>query len=386
MPCSKIRNFLVAAAVLIASLGFAAPVFADTAAILNPDGKLTYLGTLSGADSYAAGINDAGQVVGYSDTAGGSDHAFITGLNGVGMRDLGTLGAAESYATGINNAGQVIGSYSIGGYSDTFITGPNGVGMTALNTGGLFSTSSAYGINDAGQVVGYSLDLSGSQYAPWGYSSVSQAFITGPNGVGAGVTDFSIPDGDYSVATGINDAGQATGYFGTADGSEHAFITGHNGVGVTELGTLGGTYSKATGINGAGQVVGESSTADGSEHAFITDPDGMGMTDLGTLGGTDSFATGVNDAGQVVGYSDTADGSQHAFITGPNGVGMTDLNSLVVNLPGGDLIETASGINNHGQVIVTVAGVPAVPEPETYAMLLAGLALTGFMARLRKAA
>jgi probable HAF family extracellular repeat protein len=107
------------------------------------------------------------------------------------------------------------------------------------------------------------------------------------------------------------------------------------------------------------------------------------MTDLGTLGGTDSFATGINDAGQVVGYSDMADGSQHAFITGPNGAGMTDLNSLVANLGSGAFIEKANGINNHGQVIVTIDGVPAVPEPEIYAMLLAGLALIGFMARRR---
>jgi hypothetical protein len=57
---------------------------------------------------------------------------------------------------------------------------------------------------------------------------------------------------------------------------------------------------------------------------------------------------------------------------------MTDLNSLV-SLPG---IFTATGINNHGQVVV----VGTIPEPETYAMLLAGLGLLGFIARRRKSA
>ena len=46
------------------------------------------LGTLGGFESYAGGINYAGQVVGYSETAGGADHAFITGPDGMGMRIL----------------------------------------------------------------------------------------------------------------------------------------------------------------------------------------------------------------------------------------------------------------------------------------------------------
>ena len=105
-------------------------------------------------------------------------------------------------------------------------------------------------------------------------------------------------------------------------------------------------------------------------------------TDLGTLGGSESYAWGINDAGQVVGYSTTAAGPEHAFITGRNGVGMTDLNSLVT-VPGGAALTGAEGINNHGQVAVIGS---LIPEPETYAMLLAGLGLLGFIAHRRKTA
>ena len=69
----------------------------------------------------------------------------------------------------------------------------------------------------------------------------------------------------------------------------------------------------------------------------------------------------------------------HAVVTGPNGEGLMDLNSLV-DLPRGAIPTHAWDINNAGQVIAM-----GIPEPETYALMLAGLGLIGFMAR-RKAA
>ena len=121
------------------------------------------------------------------------------------------------------------------------------------------------------------------------------------------------------------------------------------------------------------------------QHSYIVDLNSKTVTDLGTLGGRYIFALGINDAGRVVGQAYMVEiykvGSMHhAFITGPNGVGMTDLNSLV-SLPGGYVL--ASGVNNLGQVVAI--GSP-IPEPETYAMLLAGLGLLGFIARRRKTA
>jgi probable HAF family extracellular repeat protein len=114
---------LILAAALGIGLGFVSTVSAQHAYIVDSNGKgLTDLGTLGGGGSYATGINNAGQVAGYSDTAAGDQHAFITGPNGVGMTDLGSLGGGYSQAFGINDAGQVVGFFFRGSLVFSAIT------------------------------------------------------------------------------------------------------------------------------------------------------------------------------------------------------------------------------------------------------------------------
>jgi hypothetical protein len=69
-----------------------------------------------------------------------------------------------------------------------------------------------------------------------------------------------------------------------------------------------------------------------------------------------------------------------AFITGPSGVGWTDLNQMV-DLPDGVVPVRAIDIKNKGQVLA----IGLVPEPEPYALMLAGLALIGLMMRHKEA-
>ena len=381
----KVRGFILAAA-FSAGLGFATSASAQAQHLYLVDLNSKTVIDL-GSDVVANAINDSGQVVGDK-----SGHAFITGPDGVALRDIGTLGGAKSSASGINAGGQVVGwSDTVGGARHAFITGPDGVGMKDLgfpaniNLPGqspVPNSSAALAINDAGQVVGWFDGTFGCCY-------FQHAFITGPNG--ADMRDLSGDIGflyTYTTGIGINDAGQvAAGSKNDDSYTGTVFITGPNGIGATPVDGLGGAFpfNYASGINGNGQVIGSAATGDLKQHAYVTGPDGVGTRDLGTLGGSVSDSSGINDAGQVVGSSEIAAGDyehRHAFVADPHSTGMADLNFLV-SPPPGVTFTGASAINNMGQV--AAIGSP-IPEPKTYAMLLAGLGLLGFIARRRQAA
>jgi probable HAF family extracellular repeat protein len=102
----------------------------DHAFLWSSSTGMTYLGTLGGAYSTAYAINDMGMVVGDSETAAGQEHAFL--YSGGTMYDLNTLisplsGWTLTYADGINDQGQIIGFGLYDGSTRSFLLTPNAV-------------------------------------------------------------------------------------------------------------------------------------------------------------------------------------------------------------------------------------------------------------------
>jgi len=253
----------------------------DTESLSRPflwdDGVMTNLGTLGGSRGTAHGISDTGLIVGESEDSTHTMHAFIW-ADGA-MTDLG-----PGVAFAVNDHGQTVGC----GYPTSAALPCHAVlwqagRMTDLGTlGG--GSGSAYGINNAGQVVGSSL-------APDGFM---HAFLW-QDGT---MTDLGgLPGYQFSVAWDINDAGQAVGSSYGEDGITHPVLW-ENG-GVRDLGNLGSQAATAFGINEAGQVVGISFASDGQMRPFLWQ-DGV-MTVLPTPDKSGGAASDINEAGQVVG-------------------------------------------------------------------------------------
>ena len=123
------------------------------------------LGTFGGTFSRAIAINDAGQVVGYSQLREDrATHVFSWTAVG-GMRDLGTLGGSFSTADAVSDSGQVVGQSSVidEAVYHAFSWTEAG-GMVDLGSLGGFASAAA-AVNGAGQVVGESFTAAGTRHA-----------------------------------------------------------------------------------------------------------------------------------------------------------------------------------------------------------------------------
>jgi probable HAF family extracellular repeat protein len=246
--------------------------------------------------------------------------------------DLGTLGGSSA-AYGINNAGEAVGYSGVGPGQGTravlFKAGENPIDLGTL--GGIIN--SAYAINDSGEAVGYS-SFAGDP------SRRAALFKVGRSPVYLGTLG-----GTESIAFNINNAGEAVGWAKLDPWITHAagFKSGSN---PRDLDAFAGTSSSASGINNAGEAVGlftiVTSRVIQRASRFSA---GRSPADLGTLGGPESSAVAINDAGDAVGWADLAgDTRDHAVLFRP-GSNPVDLGTL------GGIHSYAFDINNVGEVV-----------------------------------
>lgn len=209
---------------------------------------------------------------------------------------LGGPAGSESSAWGINQSGQVVGRVSTaeGGWRAS-LWEANG-SWVALDLVGNTVSSHAVAINDSGQIAGSSM-ASNDRFKP-GYV----ATMWSKDGRGKALGTLGKGQG---VAMGINDAGHVVGAFqhsGDSFGTS-AVRWGADGV-ARRLASLGGSSNQANGINNKGQIVGYSETASGGGGAVLWEADGS-IQQLALLSETAQYnwSTRINEQGQVAGYA-----------------------------------------------------------------------------------
>ncbi len=186
--------------------------------------SLTLINPLTGGQfALGNGINQAGIVVGASDTSHGSVHAFTAiGLvaNDLTAKDPSLVFTGNSSGMAINDSGQVAGYGSLNpGINHAFLTDASGhladLGVLANST-----SSYARGLNNLGQAVGF-CDNNGSGAVAFAYDPAQARMLNL-----YGLLDMAGRSAwrSLSIASGINDSDQISGQGVLANGRIHGFL------------------------------------------------------------------------------------------------------------------------------------------------------------------
>jgi probable HAF family extracellular repeat protein len=346
---SRTRSSLKVLTILTLALLPGAPAQAQKT---TPTYTYTDLGGLPGLSfkqSEAWAINDSGQIVGRSYTAGPRGdvwHPVVWAKDATGtyvITDLGTFGGNSGSAFGINSQGEIVGE------AQAADTTPYGFLIRPLTVNGSqvwYQDLNHDGINDLmtnlGAVSGQAIS-DNTQIAAY-YNLVQ--FDAAGNEV---VT--TLPSGGGGVA--INNNRQVAGDVSYLAAVWQVDASGNVLSMLTLTPLPGNPYSKAVCINALGQAAGYSyhpvSSMSISMRATLWQG-GATPTDLGSLGGGTSDASGINTVNgvlQVVGAASLSNKSNRAFVW-KNGA-MTNLNTLIS--ASGVTLERAKAINAQGQIV-----------------------------------
>lgn len=286
-------------------------------------------------DTFAAGINDLGTIVGSFEDKAGHLHGFVDNAGHFSKVDV--PGAAWTEITGINNLGQMVGDYgSSSGSARGFLDSWGHI--STIDMPGATGTSLG-GINDWGEIVGT------AQLPPSNDSIKQEAFVD-TRGHFSAISvpaypnvPYDAPGGTYMWGAGINDRCQITIEVATPPGSfggnsyidSHGVFTAMNppgsilapGIGgLNNLGTAVGSYTAAP-QGGAGAA-----PQFGYVYSHGT------YTSLAWPGSSGTYAAGINDLGSIVGSHTDSSGTSDGFLARPDMPPLNIASLLGKYLPG----------------------------------------------------
>jgi probable HAF family extracellular repeat protein len=225
--------------------------------LLYQNGVFTTISVPGGQYTNPAGINDSGTIVGAYNTSDGHTHAFL--YDGSTYTTVDSPGAIITKFVGINNAGLVVGWAQDSLGQVTNFEWFSGTFTTVTVTGATNPTVG--GINNLGDIVG-------TYITP--QSSVA-AFLLATDGTRHVVF---YPDSQSTSGLGLNDLRAVVGEIQSPQQGRtlgFGFIFGVY-TRIVPPGTAKAGFSIAAGINNAGDIVGTYMDASFVDHGFLRTP------------------------------------------------------------------------------------------------------------------
>jgi hypothetical protein len=176
----------------------------------------------------------------------------------------------------------------------------------------------AFGITDAGAVVGSYVDTNGVAH---GFVRSSDAKFTSFDAPLAGNMPNS---GEGTFAIAINPAGAISGLYVDANGVAHGFVRAPDGA-ITSFDPSGSVFTNGNtlGINPAGAISGAYIDSNGVSHGFVRAPDGtitsFDAPGAGTSPGQGTSAQMITPLGATPVIAIDANNVNHGFLRSSNG-------------------------------------------------------------------
>jgi probable HAF family extracellular repeat protein len=333
---------------------------------------VTDMGTLgTGTASYAYGVNNSGQVVGYSTITTGVYHAFV--YSGGTLTDISASWStpnARAYA--INDSGTVVGYIATSPLHGFIYNAGTMTDVSTLPGEVNGATSRAFAVTSTGIIAGGG----GANGQGWVYDGTTSYAVGKLSSSANNGTIFGVNNSQWAVGASMQ---------GGIDPTTYPIYSYYNGTSwVASMVMASG--GQATFINSSKTIVG--STYPGAVYggtgtnAWVATYSGGGYTAtyLPTLGGTYGHAAfAISDTGVAVGTSQDVSAVNRAFVAKYSGTysggtysggtwTTTDLNTLIAAGTGWTLTR-ATAISTNGAYICgygTIAG-------QTHGFLLAPL-------------
>ena len=242
--------------------------------------------------------NDLGHYAGNTRGPDGESVVGFTLIDGV----LSTYDIPDSLTFGfygLNNAGQAVGFYQDENEVSHGVIVQEGE-LTSFDFPGAAETE-IFGISESGLLIGDIFDADGTIHG----------FV--------GEEQFDVPGATITYADDMNAAGTLVGSYVDADGVYHGYIRHADGSFTTfdfpgMLSNL--EYLFVNAINDTGVIVFRAKEFDSLERTYIRLPNGT-LKELKFPGSVTTVARDITRAGQIVGYYDTLDERRHGFIAIP---------------------------------------------------------------------